>query len=159
MAEVPTRDVMLICATTREIPDAVDAALDAARAAGGGLRACFILDREAVLGAGHRLTAVGLGAGLGGRAEAALQAEYRSRAKTQLGAIAARAGSAGVPCRTFLREGAFVETCLEEIRREPPARVILSRKRRSQYARILFSGAIDRLTAGAGVDVAIVDDD
>ncbi|RMG12990.1 MAG: hypothetical protein D6729_15855 [Deltaproteobacteria bacterium] len=147
--------ILLLSTTTRETPRAVEAALSAARAAQVPLKVCFILDGSALEAIRERLARTGFAAEAGPRTTEAMADEYRSRAEAYLSQVAA--AEPAVPVETALIEGPFLDAARREV--EGAQRVFVSRKRRSQYSRILFEGAVEALMERAPGKVEIVDDD
>lgn len=151
-------DVMLICSTTRESPRAVAAAIAAARE-DGTLDVCLVLDPAIIRRTRERLLQSGLGEELDEGATVALVTEYRTRGRSCLDEVEHTVRAQGLSCTVRLVEGPFVEKGLEEIASAGAKRLVVSRKRRSQYSRLLFEGLMNELTTAAQLPAEVVDDD
>ncbi len=147
--------ILLLSTTTRETPRAMSAACEAARSVAEPLRVAFVLDPAALERIRERLVRTGFGAEADSAAVEAMAGEYRRRAEEYL--ETATGACEGVPIDTRLLEGDFVETALGLL--DGASRAFVSRKRRSQYSRILFEGPIAALMERAPCPVEVVEDD
>ena len=147
--------ILLISTTTRETPRALAAACEAARAASEPLQVAFILDPEALAEIRTRLVRAGFAAGGDGETVEAMAGEYRRRGEAYLKAAAGACEA--VATGTQLVEGPFVAAALELA--AGASRAFVSRKRRSQYSRILFEGPIEAVMERAPCPVEVVEDD
>lgn len=151
--------VLLLLSTTRESSEGIRAAISAARVEGSEMLVAYILDADLP---GHILQKLSEEGWIGGKPSdelyAAILKEYSIQAAAKLVEVEAEAKAAGVPVRTQVHHGNFVQKTLDLIRTEGVTSVIVNRRKRSNLSRFLFGSAVAELKKAAPCPVVIIDE-
>ncbi|MBZ0269289.1 universal stress protein [bacterium] len=126
------------------------AAIASAAAAGEEAVLLFVLDPD-VPGAvaGHLAEGGFLGERLMHELRDTMMEEYRERGCGHLEDLEERARAAGVPVRTRVEEGAFVETACDVAAEESATRILAAAVPQSPLARVFLRSETDRLRIAA----------
>lgn len=148
--------ILLSLARGRVSEDVLDTAVVLAREKSCELVALFVLDPEAPA---HIAEQVGDTGFLGERTSEELASnidrEHRLYAERHLQLVRTRTQAEGIGCRCILREGNFAEETLKASLEFGVQTIVVSRTRRSEFARTILGSEVKKIRDQARCDVVI----
>ncbi len=154
------RNVLIVIPAEKEPQQAIRAALELARQRGGELVALVVLDPDLPARVASTLTEVGfMGEQLGSQVSDAIVREYRMRSEALLQALAENGKKEGVAVTPLIEQGDTGEICSRVVRTHQIGTAVLVAEKRSWLTRFLSRSAAVNLSALAGCEVRVMEED
>ncbi|MFQ5645335.1 MAG: universal stress protein [bacterium] len=153
------KKVLLILSSTRRSEKSISLALASAAAKKAELIILFILDSKFLEDVSDSMIEGGwLGSSASHQLHQAIAGEYSSLGGEQVNKIKAEAERQGVPCRTIVKKGEFLEETMKVIQAEEVDEIIVIRRKRSNLSRFFFGSVVKQLEMNIAQELIIVDE-
>jgi len=151
--------ILMILSDAGESPRTVEFTLRLAAQQEGTVTGLFIMDPRVAQRMDSQLSDSGfVGDQPSQQVMRVIEGEYRDQAEKHLAEAARTFANQGIPFEAELRDGDFIQTCLDVIRERHVDHVVICGRHQSNLRRMLFGSQVDELLGQIPCQVDVIDE-